>query len=559
MVIGRCQRSDDIVEPRLKTQWFINVKPMAELAMTAVRDGRTSFVPQRFTKVFFDWMENIHEWNVSRQLWWGHRIPAWYCPDGHVTVSDEPDGPRNCAVCGRPRPELRQEEDIFDTWFSSGLWPFSTLGWPDQTEDLRRFYPGTVMETAYDILFFWVARMMMLGEWLTGREPFEVVYLHGMVRDPYGSKMSKSKGNVVDPLDVISQSGADALRFALIHGSAAGADQRLGDTRLEGARNFANKLWNAARFVIGARPPSVANDDPLALPPAQQLGPAEHWILDRCARTIAAVDTAYVDFQFGEVARLLYDAIWSEYCDWYLEIAKIDLSGREAGRAVDSSKRASAVWRTLAWVLDRYLRLLHPLMPHVTEEIWGRLPHQADDPDLLIVASWPTPSEAREVADSRVADGVGELIDLVGRIRAARAESGVAAGDWMEALLWLPEGPARTAYAMLGPAVERLARIRSTLVDERSRLEREGAAGLSVVAVGAEARLLRSDADRARERQRLAKELLALEAQLAALEARLADDAFVSRAPTSVVEGARHRAMELREQISTINARMKDV
>ncbi|HYI23635.1 MAG TPA: valine--tRNA ligase, partial [Candidatus Limnocylindrales bacterium] len=345
MVIGRCQRSDDVVEPRLKTQWFVKTRPMADKAMAAVREGRTEFVPPRFTKVFFDWMENIHDWNVSRQLWWGHRIPAWYCPDDHVTVSDAVDGPESCAVCGRPASEMRQEEDIFDTWFSSGLWPFSTLGWPEVTPDLERYYPTSVMETGYDIIFFWVARMMMLGEWLTGEAPFRTVYLHGMVRDPYGGKMSKTKGNVVDPLSVIYESGADALRFALIHGSAAGSDQRLGATRLDGSRNFVNKLWNAARFVTSTRPAELSGSEPLGLPDAALLGPAEHWILDRAARTIEEVDRAYSEFQFGEVARLLYDAIWSEYCDWYLELAKVTLSAES-----ESSQRKQATWETLVWV-----------------------------------------------------------------------------------------------------------------------------------------------------------------------------------------------------------------
>src|SRR5918992_1131564 len=287
MVIGRCHRTDDIVEPRLKgLQWFIDVRPLADRAVESVRQRRTRFVPVRFEKVFFDWMEKIHDWNVSRQLWWGHRIPAWYCPDDHVTVSDRPEGPDACAVCKRPAAELRQDEDIFDTWFSSGLWPFSTLGWPEETLDYRRYYPTTVMETGYDIIFFWVARMMMLGEWLTGSAPFRDVYLHGMVRDPEGRKMSKTRGNVIDPLGVLDDLGADVLRFALVHGSAPGADQRLGPTRLEGSRNFANKLWNAARFVLGARPAEIPADDLLGLPPGRSLGAADHWILWRCRATI---------------------------------------------------------------------------------------------------------------------------------------------------------------------------------------------------------------------------------------------------------------------------------
>ncbi|MGI8928729.1 MAG: valine--tRNA ligase [Candidatus Limnocylindrales bacterium] len=554
MILGRCQRSDDVVEPRLKTQWFINVKPMAERAMASVRAGRTTFVPDRFTKVFFDWMENIHDWNVSRQLWWGHRIPAWYCPDGHVTVSAEIDGPDTCATCGRAAAELHQDEDIFDTWFSSGLWPFSTLGWPDDTPDFRRFYPNTVMETGYDIIFFWVARMMMLGEWLTGREPFHTVYLHGMVRDPYGSKMSKTKGNVVDPLEVIYETGADALRFALIHGSAAGADARLGPSRLEGGRNFANKLWNAARFVLSVRPAEMGDGAPLGLVDPELIGPAEHWILDRCARNVAAVENAYADFEFGEAARLLYDAVWSEYCDWYLELAKIGLS-EPSGDAADGARKR-AIWSTLAWVLDRYLRLLHPIMPMVTEEIWGRLPHLTSDPQLLIIAQWPTASDAGVEIDQRAAEGVAELVDMITAIRAARAESGIEASDWLPALIWLPEAPARDAYPQLEAAVGRLARVRPKLVDDRAALDAQGGDGLAVIPTTGEARLLRSDADVERERTRLEKDLRAAEAQLAATEARLNDDAFVSRAPASIVEQVRHRAAELNEQIAALRARL---
>ncbi|MEX1173273.1 MAG: valine--tRNA ligase, partial [Chloroflexota bacterium] len=249
MIVGRCQRSDDVLEPRLKTQWFIRTEPLAARALDATRSGRTRILPERFEKTWEHWLTNIRDWNVSRQLWWGHRIPAWYCPDGHVTVSDAESGPSSCEVCGRPAVDLQQDQDIFDTWFSSGLWPFSTLGWPDDTPDLRRYYPTSVMETGYDIIFFWVARMMMLGLHLTDTEPFHTVYLSGLIRHPDGAKMSKTKGNVVDPLGVIDETGADALRFALIHGAAPGQDQRFGPARLENARNFANKLWNATRFV----------------------------------------------------------------------------------------------------------------------------------------------------------------------------------------------------------------------------------------------------------------------------------------------------------------------
>ena len=292
MMLGHCQRSDDVVEPRLKTQWFIRVAPLAESALKATRDGKTQILPERFVKVWEHWMTEMRDWNVSRQLWWGHRIPAWYCPDGHMTVTADPAGPTACEVCARPAAELRQDEDIFDTWFSSGLWPFSTLGWPDKTADMERFYPGSVMETAYDIIFFWVARMMMMGIHLTGQPPFHTVYLSGLIRDPYGQKMSKTKGNSVDPLETIETVGADALRFALVNGTAPGNDSRLGAEKLDNARNFTNKLWNVARFVLGARPASIPVGAVRRPADWEKRGPAERWILSRAAAAIVAVDEA---------------------------------------------------------------------------------------------------------------------------------------------------------------------------------------------------------------------------------------------------------------------------
>ncbi|MFL5674114.1 MAG: valine--tRNA ligase, partial [Chloroflexota bacterium] len=412
MVIGRCQRSDDVVEPRLKTQWFIRTGPLAARALEATRAGRTRILPERFEKTWEHWLTNIRDWNVSRQLWWGHRIPAWYCPDGHVTVSPDADGPAACSVCGRPATELTHDPDIFDTWFSSGLWPWSTLGWPDETPDLATYYPTSVMETAYDIIFFWVARMMMLGLELTGTEPFHTVYLSGLIRDPMGQKMSKTKGNVVDPLGVIDTAGADALRFAVIHGATPGNDQRFGEAKLEHARNFANKLWNATRYVMGARPATIADDAERRLPDETQLGPGDRWLLSRAAATTAAVDEAMAGFAFGEVTRLLYEAIWSEYCDWGLELAKVRLGDD----ALPASAR-EATWWTLVDVLDTYLRLLHPVMPFVTEALWGHIPHRTSDPDLLIVARWPGVGERDLDAESEV----GAVIDLVSEIRNARA------------------------------------------------------------------------------------------------------------------------------------------
>jgi valyl-tRNA synthetase len=558
MVLGRCERSDDIVEPRLKTQWFIRTAPLAARALEATRSGRTRIVPAHFEKTWEHWLTTIRDWNVSRQLWWGHRIPAWYCPDGHVTVSAEIDGPTACETCSRPASELRQDPDIFDTWFSSGLWPFSTLGWPDATPDFRRFHPTSVMETGYDIIFFWVARMMMLGIELTGVEPFHTVTLSGLIRDPFGKKMSKTKGNVVDPLAIMEEAGADALRFALIHGATAGQDQRFGPQKLELARNFANKLWNAARFVLGARPAEIPADASRTDPDEALLGPIERWIRSRAAATTDAVDRGIAEYQPGEVTRALHDGIWSEFCDWGIELAKVRLGDD----ALSPGERA-ATWWTLVDALDRYLRLLHPVMPFVTEAIWAALPHRRDDPELLIVARWPV-AVAR---DGRVEDGVGAVIELIRGIRNARSEAGIAPGAWLPVDLAAPAtlGP---VFDALAPAIGRLARARP-LVRHADRAgfatATDSRQGLAVIVGEVEAVVGLPDTDatapEARDggsvdRARLEKELAEAEVHLAAAQARLANEAFTSKAPPAVVEGARSRAAELAEQVARLRARL---
>ena len=550
MIMGRCQRSHDVVEPRLKTQWFVRTKPLAEAALQATRSRRTVILPERFEKVWEHWLTEIRDWNVSRQLWWGHRIPAWYCADGHVTVSPAQDGPDACEACGRPASELTQDPDIFDTWFSSGLWPFSTLGWPGQTADLARYYPGTVMETAYDIIFFWVARMMMLGIHFTGEAPFEVVYLSGLVRDPYGQKMSKTKGNVVDPLEAIDESGADALRFALIHGAAPGNDQKFSADKLENARNFANKLWNATRFVLGARPATIAATAPRLAPDPTRLGPAERWLRSRVAATVAAADRALAEYAFGQLTATLYDAIWGEYCDWALELAKVRL----ADEALPAAER-EATWWTLVEALDTYLRLLHPIMPFVTEAIWGQLPRAPGDPALLVVADWPVAGRVDATADAQT----GGLLDLVRAIRNARAEARVEPGAWLAVDVAVPPGAA-PAFDALRPALERLARARPLArVADGGVLHGDPRGGLAVVAGDLEAviRPLAAEPGTAdRDRARLEKELADTEAQLATARARLADERFTSKAPAAVVDGARAREVELADRAARLRARL---
>ncbi len=515
-------------------------------------------MPEHFAKTWEHWLTDIRDWNVSRQLWWGHRIPAWYCPDGHATVSAEPDGPPACATCGRPAAELTQDPDIFDTWFSSGLWPFSTLGWPDDAPDYRRFYPTSVMETGYDIIFFWVARMMMLGIELTGVEPFHTVTLSGLIRDPLGAKMSKTKGNVVDPLAVMEEAGADALRFALIHGATAGQDQRFGPQKLELARNFANKLWNATRFVLGARPSEVVAGAGRVAPDEAFLGPVERWIRSRAAATTDEVNRGIAEYQFGEVTRALYDGIWSEFCDWGIELAKVRLADPAAG-----AEQRAATWWTLVDALDRYLRLLHPVMPFVTEAIWAVLPNAAADPDLLIVADWPVPGTRDLAAEGQL----GAVIELVRGIRNARTDAGIAPGLWLAVEVVVPAALAPT-FRELAPTVERLARARPLVVhaDRGSFVAATaGRHGLAVIVAEVEADVALPSADEgttghpdagAIDRTRLEKELAEAEGHLAAARARLANEAFTSKAPAVVVAGARTRTAELAEQVERLKARL---
>ncbi|HEY5434691.1 MAG TPA: class I tRNA ligase family protein, partial [Candidatus Limnocylindrales bacterium] len=552
MVIGRCQRSTDVVEPRLKTQWFIRTGPLAEAALAATRSGTTRILPERFEKTWEHWLVNIRDWNVSRQLWWGHRIPAWYCPDGHATVSAEIAGPDACEMCARPAAELTQDPDIFDTWFSSGLWPFSTLGWPDATADVARFYPGTVMETAYDIIFFWVARMMMLGIELMGEVPFKVVYLSGLIRDPYGQKMSKTKGNTVDPLGTIDDVGADALRFAVVHGATPGNDQRFGPAKVDNARNFGNKLWNAARYVIGARPVTIPPGASRQVPDPALLGPAERWVLSRAAGTVTAVDRAMADFGFGEVTRILYEAIWSEYCDWGIELAKVRLA--DEGLSVAERQ---ATWWALVSALDTYLRLLHPVMPFITERLWAALPHADTDPGLLIVARWPTPGQRDEAVEGQV----GALVELVRAVRNARADAKLEPGAWLPLDVFV-EPELGEALEVLRPALERLGRTRPLRrhATRDALHEIAGAAGgLAVIAGPAEAIVGTGEADPGAveaDRARLDKELADAERLLDAARARLGNEAFTAKAPPAIVEGARTRESELADQVERLRARL---
>jgi valyl-tRNA synthetase len=534
--IGHCQRCATIVEPRISTQWFVKIQPLAESAIAAVRDGRIQIVPERFDKIYYNWMENIRDWCISRQLWWGHRIPVWYCQGcGEQIAAIET--PSACPKCGSAN--LRQDEDVLDTWFSSGLWPFSTLGWPEDTEDLRYFYPTMVMETGYDIIFFWVARMIMLGLEMTGEIPFEVVYLHGLIRDEQGRKMSKSLGNAIDPLEVMDQFGTDALRFTLLTGSTPGNDMKLALSRVEANRNFANKIWNAARFIIGnleGQPlqPGGWKDSDLALP--------DRWIISRQQRLTAEVTQLIKDWQFGEAGRRIYDFLWGEYCDWYIEIAKSRLYGMDEA-ARETTKQV------LVHVLERTLRLLHPFMPFVTEEIWQHLPHEGE---ALIVASWPQAGVVEEQAETQM----GTLVEIIRSVRNARAEYNVEAGRRIAAIIVAGESSAMLQSHR--DMLVNLARISDESLTIAAHLESKPARALALVIGGIEVYLpLAGMVDLEAEQKRLQAELAKTTAEIARVQALLSNEKFVARAPADVVERERGKIAYYHEQEAKLRARLQ--
>ncbi len=532
MAVGHCERCGTVVEPRLSVQWFIRVQPLAERALASVREGRTEITPTHLTKVYVHWMENIHDWAVGRQLWWGHRIPAWFCPDGHVTVSDAEAGPDACAECGRPVAELTQETDIFDTWFSSGLWPFSTLGWPEATTDLARFYPTTVMETGYDILFFWVARMMMLGLFCTDTEPFRTVYLHGLVRAAGGVKMSKTKGNVIDPLQLVDEVGADALRFALVAGTSPGHDQVLTDAKIEGARNFTNKLWNVARFVLGARPAEAAEAE-------GEPSLAETWMRSRIAGGVERATAQLDALDLAGYAATAHELAWSDYADWFVEMTKLELRREDAG----PGDRAR-VWHSLAAGLADLLRVLHPLMPFVTEEIWSALniaaPEVTGGAALLMVAAWPV-AGAREVG---IEGEMDQLTATIREVRNLRTAAGVAAGAWMPLSIAPPgdaqRGAIERGMAYLGP----MTRARPLVVVTGA----ERPAAVAATPLGA-AWLTTDSGEEHAAAERRTRQVAELQAAIDRLRGLLGNRSFVERAPAEVVGRERARLVELEAQL----------
>ncbi len=541
--VGHCDRCDTIVEPMISEQWFVQMAPLARPAIEVAKNGTVRFFPERFTGVYLHWMENVHDWCISRQLWWGHRIPVWYCGDcRQVTVTEEETLDR-CGHCGSGK--IEQDPDVLDTWFSSGLWPFSTLDWPDDTADLRYFYPGDVLETGYDIIFLWVARMIFFGLEFMGEAPYHTVYLHGTVRDEYGQRMSKTKGNVLDPTEITAELGADALRFTLITAGAPGADMKLSVKAVEEGRNFAQKLWQATRFVLAnteGHPIARDPDGAPSLPDEATLALPDRWILSRLSRATAEVTRQLEELQLGRAADTLYAFLWSEFADWYIEAAKVRLQGS------DETAKAP-VRQTLVYTLERTLRLLHPTMPYVTEELWQALPHAGD---LLITATWPEPGPAYPEAETAFA----RLQEATRAIRTARAERGVEPGRWIEAIVATPHA---ADFEALRAEFAFLARV------DRDKLTITAAAAPpedAVTLAGEDATVylpLAGLVDRDAERARLTHELQAAEAEAGRARAMLDNEGFTSRAPANVVQvqrdrlaGAEERARLLRERLAAL-------
>jgi valyl-tRNA synthetase len=535
--VGHCSRCGTTVEPRLSLQWFVSVAPLAKAAGDAVRDGRVKVSPPEMNARYFAWVDDMHDWCISRQLWWGHRIPVWYGPDGEVRCV----GPDEAPPAG-----WTQDNDVLDTWFSSALWPFSTLGWPDDTPDLRAFYPTSVLITAYDILFFWVVRMMMFGLYAnrglsspggttprTPRSPeeavpFQTIVLHGLVRDQFGKKMSKSKGNVVDPIDWMDRFGTDATRFTLARGSNLGSDEAISEDWAAGSRNFCNKLWNATRFALLNEAVPPAGGEP---PVPDDLAVVDRWILSRLSHVIAEVDGLIEEFEFGKACEVLYHFAWDELCDWYLELAKVPLGSGDP--AVAARTR-----RVLGFVLDQTLRLLHPVMPFVTDELWCAL----TGADSVMVASWPS----YEFTDAAAEAEVGSLMRLVTEIRQFRSGQGLRPGQWV---------PARLAGIGASPVSGLEEPIRALL---RLSAPTDGfAASAALSAEGITVELdLAGTVDVAAERKRLDRDLATARKEAQAMTAKLGNESFTSRAPAAVIDKSRQRLAAAEADITRLEARL---
>ncbi|MDX1709903.1 MAG: valine--tRNA ligase [Rhodovibrionaceae bacterium] len=528
-------RSGVAIEPWLTDQWYVDAATLAKPAIEAVENGDTVFVPQQWANVYFEWMRNIQPWCVSRQIWWGHQIPAWYGPDGEIFVEMDDAAAKAAAEAHYGKPvELTRDPDVLDTWFSSALWPFSTLGWPEETPELARYYPGDVLVTRFDIIFFWVARMMMMGLHFMGEVPFHTVYIHALVRDAYGQKMSKSKGNIIDPLDLIESYGCDALRFTLVALSAQGRDIKLAESRVEGYRNFATKLWNAARYCLM----NGAERNPRFHPEiARQT--VNRWVAAKTARMIREVESAVDAYKFNDAASALYRFVWGEFCDWYIEFTKPILQG-------DDAEAAAETRACMAWTLDRILRTLHPFMPFVTEELWQHLGEPGQE--LIITADWPTTYEG--LIDEDAEDEIDWVARVIGEVRAVRSEMNVPPSA--EVSLWLREAGEHTKTRLETHAtlIKRLARLSEIRITDDAAPK-----GSAQVLIGEAtgAIPLAEVIDLEQEQARLQKEAAKLQSEIDKAEKKLSNDQFLSKAPIEIVEEQKERRSEASQALAKLN------